>query len=220
MANVRLVVVGDGDIRNARHNKDCIRASTYYDARCIIYFYVDERRDTMIGIILLGKSNSGKSTLGKVVARKTNARYISSGDIARSMTDNLSSLNKGNLAPESEMRSAILDAISSEDTSFILDGFPRFYEQYEWLNQVVNCDLIYVIISVPSEQIISRAINRGRSDDRSIRSKLEFYEENTKPMIKNIIDNGEIVYDINNDNDADIQGNISTLCRIMEDYLC
>lgn len=170
----------------------------------------------MIGVILLGKSNCGKSTLGKVVARKTNIRYISSGDIARSMKD--TSINNGDLAPESEMRNAVLDEITSVDESFILDGFPRFYEQYEWLNQMVGYDLIYIMVDAPDEQIISRANNRGRSDDKSIGTKLEFYKNNTEPMIKNIISNGEIVYAINNDNDADIQYNISTMCRIIKSF--
>lgn len=170
----------------------------------------------MIGVILLGKSNCGKSTLGKVVARKTNMRYISSGDIARSMQN--TSINNGDLAPESEMRNAVLDKIKSIDESFILDGFPRFYEQYEWLNQVVGCDLIYILVNTPDEQIISRANNRGRSDDKSIGTKLKFYKNNTRPMIENIISNGEIVYDINNDNDADIQHNISVMCDIISSF--
>ena len=52
----------------------------------------------MIGVIMLGASNSGKSTIGKVVAERLNLRYIASGDIARQMNIN-SDLAEGKLPP-------------------------------------------------------------------------------------------------------------------------
>ena len=131
----------------------------------------------MIGIILVGKSNSGKSVLGKAVAEKLGIRYISSGDIARGMNDIQNSLNSGELAPEDRMRHEILHKIMSCDISYILDGFPRFYDQYEWLNQTIAHDMIYVYVDVPDEDIISRAMQRGRDDDGSIGKKIKFFKE-------------------------------------------
>ena len=172
----------------------------------------------MIGIVLIGQSNSGKSVLGKAVADKLGIRYISSGDIARSMKDVQDSLNAGELAPEDMMRSAILHKIVSCNISYILDGFPRFYDQYEWLNQTIAHDLVYVYIDVPDEDIISRAKSRNRCDDGSIEKKMRFFKENTEPMVCSIL-GGEDVYVIDNSNGKDIEDNINTLIRIVEGYL-
>ena len=176
----------------------------------------------MFGIILLGKSNSGKSTIGKKVAEVLGIRYISSGDIARDMNDKKTQeeLNAGKLAPEDEMRKCILTEINNGE-SYVLDGFPRFYEQYEWINLQISHELVYVFIDASDEDIISRAKSRGRDDDESIMKKLEFYQEKTLPMIKEIIIGGsETVYTINNGTGSIINNNVFEVCRQVEDYLC
>ena len=175
----------------------------------------------MIGIILIGQSNSGKSVLGKAVAERLGIRYISSGDIARKMSNEVQDkLSHGELAPEQEMREAILRYIDNDITSYILDGFPRFYEQYEWLNQTIAHDLIYVYIDVPDTDILSRAKLRNRYDDKSIKKKIQFFRENTEPMMHEIFGNGcGHVYVINNGNSTNIEDNINKLSKIVEEYI-
>lgn len=173
----------------------------------------------MVGIILIGQSNSGKSAIGKVVAERLGIRYISSGDIARSMKDVQDNLNSGELAPEERMRSEIIRKIAMCDISYILDGFPRFYEQYEWLNQTVIHDLIYIYIDVPEPDILSRASLRNRCDDGSIEKKIKFFKEHTEPMVQEILGN-EDVYIIDNSNDKNVEDNINKLSKIVEKYLC
>ena len=176
----------------------------------------------MIGIILLGQSNSGKSTLGMEVANRLGIRYISSGDIARSMKDEQvqEELVKGEMAPEDEMRSMVLHEINSSDVPYILDGFPRFYDQYIWMNNNINYDLIYVYIDVPHKDILARAMTRNRDDDGYISKKIQFFEENTEPMIRKILDNDEHIYIIDNSNNRSIKDNIGVLTKIVEEYLC
>lgn len=173
----------------------------------------------MLGIVMLGASNSGKSTIGKVVARNLDLRYISSGDIARRMNVD-AELAKGKLAPEEEMRKRILSAINSGDKSFILDGFPRFYDQYEWLNMVTDCEFIYIVIDVPDEQLIRRATNRGRGDDEAIMAKLEFWHEQTVPMIDDIINADNAVYNINNADGTGIFNSIQAVNKIIKERIC
>ena len=183
----------------------------------------------MFGIILLGQSNSGKSTIGKGIAKKLNVgdkstwiRYISSGDIARNMTKDgiQDDLKYGMMAPEDEMRKSILENINSSNTPYILDGFPRFYDQYEWLNQQVNHDLIYIFIDVPDDEVLRRAHERCRCDDESICKKLEFYREATFPMIRDIISSrSETVYIINNGSETDVDTNINSICENLSHYL-
>ena len=101
----------------------------------------------MTGIIMLGVTTSGKSTIGKYLANELGLRYISSGDIARQMhVDEL--LNKGELAPEDEMRKRILEAINDTQVSYVLDGCPRFYEQYAWLKGSIDHRLVFMDIYI------------------------------------------------------------------------
>ena len=172
----------------------------------------------MVGIILIGQSNSGKSVLGKAVADKLGIRYISSGDIARNMADIQDSLNSGEMAPEDRMRREIIQNIALSNVSYILDGFPRFYDQYEWFSQTMTHDLIYIYVDVPEEDIISRAKSRNRSDDGSIYKKMQYFKDNTEPMMREILGD-EKVFIINNGNDEDINDNISTLTEIVEEHL-
>lgn len=175
----------------------------------------------MIGIILMGQSNSGKSVLGKAVADRLGLRYISSGDIARSMNDTQvqNDLNAGMLAPEERMRNEVIHKIMSCNISYILDGFPRFYDQYEWFNQTIAHDLIYIYVDVPEEDILSRAVLRNRCDDGSIERKMQFFKEHTAPMVHEIL-HDEDVYIIENGNDKNIEDNIDKLSEIIERYLC
>lgn len=173
----------------------------------------------VVGVILLGQSNSGKSTLGKKLAEVMKMEYISSGDIARSMSADVQrKLNAGEMAPEDEMRKQIMCRINNRRRygGFILDGFPRFNDQYVWLNEhAVGIEFVYVIVDVPYIDILGRAVRRRRCDDDSISRKMEWYENNTVPMIKNIISDGRSVYNIDNGDSDDPYRNINRLCDIV-----
>lgn len=174
----------------------------------------------MLGIVLLGRSNSGKSTIGKNFAdTMAGMRYISSGDIARNMSDEIKEiLNQGELAPENIMRERILDAIDDSDKDFVLDGFPRFLDQYDWLNQVTSgIDFIYVVVNISREEAMCRAERRGRDDDDAINKKMQLFDNHTQPMIDEIIQN-ETVHIINNgDSDCPFE-NVMKLRDIVEEY--
>lgn len=163
----------------------------------------------MIGIIMLGESNSGKSTISKVVQKKlaengVNVRYISTGDLARQFADT-NELNAGKMADEQTMRNEIIKAIRSDNTSFILDGCPRFYQQYVWMNSVFDIRFVYFYISVPYWQIVERARKRGRSDDDAIITKHKYFYDNTLPMVEQIFKNGEEIYLHDNPDGTDIE---------------
>jgi adenylate kinase family enzyme len=175
----------------------------------------------MVGIVLIGQSNSGKSAMGKTVAEQLGIRYISSGDIARSMVDIQDDLNSGEMAPEGVMRYMILRNITSCNISYILDGFPRFTEQYEWLRDAINHELVFVHVSVPDRDVLERAKLRGRYDDGSIKKKMDYFAVNTIPMIREIFTNTlHDVYIIDNGNHTSIDDNINRLKNIVEDYIC
>lgn len=165
----------------------------------------------MTGIIFFGESCSGKSTIAKKLIEQINwIRYISSGDIARRIND--PNINNGKLANETSMRIEILKEIQSDDKDFILDGCPRFWEQYVWLRDLLpDCRFVFFKFYVPFNIILCRAKKRGRDDDKSIMTKHRFWQEQTSPMIDRICGDGEIVYTFNNMTEADITDNVERI---------
>ena len=146
-------------------------------------------------IVLIGPPCSGKSTIGKKLADSIKYRYVSSGDIARKMAENdgtVDSLNAGNMAPEDKMREEI-STIFSAGGNLILDGFPRFVEQYEWMmDRFFDYQFTFILIDVPTLSLFTRVASRGRADDTAFMERLEYYMKNTVPMISRINEDDDI----------------------------
>lgn len=153
--------------------------------------------------IIFGPPCSGKSAAGKYVAKKLKWDYISSGDIARqmAMADPVchARLNEGIMAPENDMRAHIKNMIVmsfNNHHNFILDGFPRFQEQYDWLMDILNGlapydldpQIIKVLMDVSPYKITFRAVKRGRDDDKSIGTRMAYYYKNTQSMLMEMSD--------------------------------
>lgn len=160
-------------------------------------------------IVLIGPPCSGKSTVGKIVAGKMpSTYYISSGDIARKMAEQNDivkhDLDSGKLAPEYKMRQNIVFALKEAfvySQTIILDGFPRFYEQLEFLRQVVPMDISIkcVMVYAKLSAIIERSNARKRSDDKSLEHRLDYYYNTTlkdlSPHIDYVVDSDELSVD-------------------------
>lgn len=170
-------------------------------------------------IVLVGGPCSGKSSAGKIAAEHLIAKYISSGDIAREMAkdnDNVrDNLNAGKLAPESRMRDAISKKLweyfyRRDANLIILDGFPRFNEQAEWLhNEFYGIDIRYVLIHAPSYVLRNRAKNRNRSDDNSFENRYNYYRQIT---YKDLYCRTDIVIDTTDTT-------IEECATLLEDYI-
>lgn len=141
-------------------------------------------------IVLVGGPCSGKSSVGKSVATKLNINYISSGDIAREMAKSnnaiKTALDNGKFAPEDKMRASISNKLHElfkvrDRDIVILDGFPRFGEQAEWLRNELpaNINTKYVLIHAPSWVLRDRAKSRNRHDDYSFEQRLDHYRKVT-----------------------------------------
>lgn len=168
-------------------------------------------------VVLIGRPCSGKSTLGKSVASNLGIKYISSGDIARKLAseheDTKELLDNGHLAPEDMMRDAILSEIKQYD-NMILDGFPRFYDQYKWLLKYTpHHRMVFMVVDVDVDTAYIRSTERNRSDDGSFAKRNQFYEENTVEMMKMIIESNR--HDIYTTNSTNVFDNI----RILEDII-
>lgn len=151
--------------------------------------------DRKLCMVLVGAPCSGKSTIGKATAEEFgNATYISSGEIARKMASKDANvqmnLHSGMLAPERQMRDAIKREISrainiDNKDVVILDGFPRFGAQAEWLEDFLTkfFHIKYVLIDTPEDILRNRAKNRSRDDDNNFEKRLIYYKETTLPEL-------------------------------------
>lgn len=78
---------------------------------------------------------------------------------------------------------------STPDTTFILDGYPRTIEAARHLLaylERIRIPILKVLhLSISREEMLRRALNRGREDDAitSILSRFEFYVEKVHPSI-------------------------------------
>jgi adenylate kinase len=72
---------------------------------------------------------------------------------------------------------------------FLLDGYPRTLPQAETLAGILRdadreLDAV-VSVDVPADELVRRAVLRGRADDKEevIRERLRVYREKTEPLI-------------------------------------
>jgi adenylate kinase len=72
---------------------------------------------------------------------------------------------------------------------FLLDGYPRTLPQAETLAGILSAsdeelDAV-VLVDVPEEELVGRAVGRGRADDSEqvVRERLRVYREKTEPLV-------------------------------------
>lgn len=125
-------------------------------------------------LVLFGAPGVGKGTQAKILAEKLGLPHISTGDILREAVKNQTELGKqakqimeaGNLVPDDIMAGIVKDALSDKkvEKGFILDGYPRTYEQALILDGIfaqLKTDEEYnITIDVDDEIIVDRLSNR------------------------------------------------------------
>jgi len=150
-------------------------------------------------LILLGPPNSGKGTQAKAIAERHGIPAISTGEMLRQAVAEGSELGRrvesileaGELVDDATMADLVRDRLGRADTvgGFLLDGYPRTPGQAETLNQILaerEEELTAVLlIEAPEEELIERALGRGRADDTEevLRERLRVYREQTAPLV-------------------------------------
>jgi adenylate kinase len=153
----------------------------------------------MVRLIFLGPPGAGKGTQAKILSDSCKVPHISTGDILRAAVKAKTELGQkaegfmsaGELVPDDLILDLIKERLGQADTQggWLLDGFPRNVEQAEFLAQLLenisqSCDGV-INLEVPDEVLVSRMLERGRSDDTEavIRNRLEVYRAQTEPLI-------------------------------------
>ena len=159
-----------------------------------------------MNLILFGPPGAGKGTQAKLLIERFNIVQISTGDMLREEVKSGSDLgklakkimDKGNLVSDEIIMSMIQKRITKPDceNGFILDGFPRTYNQAVNLDKILNTlnlkiDKV-IEINVNEKLLLQRILNRAsenqsiRDDDNSeiLKNRIIVYKKDTLPVLE------------------------------------
>lgn len=144
-------------------------------------------------IIFFGPAGAGKSMQGQILAAREGWRWLSAGQILRDTHDAelAQTMSEGKLISHETITRIMSEAITKagDIDQVILDGFPRKFEQAEWL---VNSKSdhgreigLVVVLEVPREELLNRLRIRGRVDDtpEAIDERLSIYRQEMYPIL-------------------------------------
>jgi adenylate kinase len=149
----------------------------------------------------MGPPGSGKGTQAARLAVRQGLAHISTGDMLRAAIAAESELGQsvkailvaGDLVPDELMLKLVKDRLEESDTDggFLLDGFPRTVAQARGLLAALEGEKqleAVILLVVPEEELVRRALGRGRSDDTedTIRHRLQVYHDQTKPVLEEL----------------------------------
>ena len=151
-------------------------------------------------IVLLGPPGAGKGTQAALLAEQLGVPAISTGEMLREAVVSGSGLGQkvqgimasGALVDDGTMAEVVRERLARPDArqGFLLDGYPRTLPQAETLEEILTGagqELgAVLLVEVPEEELVRRAVLRGRGDDdreEVVRQRLRVYREKTEPLI-------------------------------------
>src|ERR1700712_2959126 len=149
-------------------------------------------------ILMFGPQGVGKGTQAAMLAPRWGIPHISTGDLFRANLEQHTHLGKQaqadldacDLGPDSIPQAMLADRLQQDDCrgGFLLDGFPRTFDQANWLDAAMEgtagIDAV-VLLRAPNQVLVERAIRRGRADDTVdvIRRRMDVYQRHTEALL-------------------------------------
>jgi len=190
-------------------------------------------------IFVLGGPGSGKGTQCEIMTKNFPFVHLSAGDLLRRERDRNGSkygdliqkhITEGKIVPVEITVNLLKDEMERQlETSdwFLIDGFPRSYENLRGWDSVINkwADVVGVLfLDCPEaemeKRILERAKTEGRSDDNmsTIKKRFHTYEEDTMPVIEHYKRENKL-FTISAADDRDtVSRNVDALMRHLTDF--
>ncbi len=121
-------------------------------------------------ISVLGPQGSGKGTQSALLTSKLNIPAISMGQLFRDEVEQKGKyadevekiMNKGEMVPERISKVLLVNRLSRDDVKngYIIDGFPRNMEQYEYFHRDIDEFTHVIVINLSDEKAIERISGR------------------------------------------------------------
>jgi adenylate kinase len=157
-------------------------------------------------VLLFGAPGAGKGTQGRILGTIPHFYHCACGDVFRNLrTDNdlgrtfVEYSSRGELVPDEATvklwrqsidSNARAGRIAADRDTLVLDGIPRNVHQAKMLQEAIEVHAIINLICPDKNRLIERlqrrALHENRLDDANldvIRSRLETYERQTKPVL-------------------------------------
>ncbi len=144
-------------------------------------------------IILLGVPGSGKSTQAELLVERGKLRWLSMGEVFRQKATpkQREQMLQGRLINSAEATQLLDEELKDlgDSPQLVLDGFPRYNDQAEWLleqNRKGNLKVTAVVyLYVDKEIVKERMLLRGRMDDNvdTISKRFDEFEQTSLPAI-------------------------------------
>ena len=155
--------------------------------------YIFEQMGRM-RIVMLGGPGSGKSTYAKELIKHFNIEHIYPGGMLRKEVEKGSEIgqavkniiDKGEFVPSNIVLDLIKQKVEESPKGYILDGWPRYMQQVEEMEQA-NIEVDYaVFLDVSREEVLRRLLARGRADDKEeiINNRIDLYQRETGPVVE------------------------------------
>lgn len=123
-------------------------------------------------LILLGAPGVGKGTQGALLAERFGIERVSTGDLLRDAVRRGTPLGRnakqymdaGELVPDPLILDLVREVLSTADSGFVLDGFPRTIPQAEGLDELLGelsiaLDAV-MVLEAPDDVLIKRISGR------------------------------------------------------------
>jgi adenylate kinase len=158
-------------------------------------------------ILLFGAPGAGKGTQGRILGTIPQFFHCACGDVFRNLRPDsrlgrvfLEYSKRGELVPDEKAvelwKMSIETATKTgrfrpEIDTLVLDGIPRCLRQAEMLKDVLDVRAIFYLRCSDPDKLVCRmqrrALRENRLDDANVdvvRTRLETYERDTKPLLK------------------------------------
>ncbi|KAF4352240.1 adenylate kinase 5, chloroplastic [Cannabis sativa] len=122
-------------------------------------------------VMISGAPASGKGTQCELIVNQFGLVHISTGDLLRAEVSSGTEIgnkakeymNAGRLVPDEIVTAMVTSRLSREDTKrkgWLLDGYPRSFNQAQSLEKMKIRPDVYIVLDVPDETLIDRCIGR------------------------------------------------------------